>query len=194
MSSMIGMPPLVVPPGAFGEEILFRKDRLPADGGDSCLFHVPSDGTITLSVSGQWLVQPMTFDADLEQIDRDLAAAAAQEEAERAARQAAEAADQERTQAAAKAVADAACVRRRRDLQGEISNRHLLEWLGVGAAAFGAIGAGSVTAQVARGDAEAAPGYLAAALFIGGGVALIVPEHTAVKKAVATRDALVCER
>lgn len=65
VSSMIAIPPMVVPPSSFAEEYVFRKDNLPTDG-DGCLFRVPSSAVVTLSISGKWLVQPMEFEIDLD--------------------------------------------------------------------------------------------------------------------------------
>lgn len=62
-SSMLGMPPTVVPAGAFAEEILFRKDRLPIDS-DGCLIETISKAAVTLSVSGGWVTQALEFRFD----------------------------------------------------------------------------------------------------------------------------------
>lgn len=67
-SSMLGMSPMVVPPGAFAEEVLFRKDRLPADG-DGCLIDPVGKATVTLSVSGGWATQALTFQPDVVAIE-----------------------------------------------------------------------------------------------------------------------------
>lgn len=64
-SSMLGMTPMVVPAGAFAEEMLFRKDRM--DDENRCLIDATGKATVTLSISGDWATQVLEFRPDLEQ-------------------------------------------------------------------------------------------------------------------------------
>lgn len=76
MSSMISIPPLVVPPNAFAKEILFRKDIL----ADGCMLTL---GTLNLnlSVGADYLTQALVVEVDtaakerLAQAERDRIAA-----------------------------------------------------------------------------------------------------------------------
>lgn len=64
MSSMISIPPTVAPPGTYVEESLFRKDDLPGTDSAGCMFSIPSEATVTLSLLGQWFTQSLSFKAD----------------------------------------------------------------------------------------------------------------------------------
>jgi hypothetical protein len=123
MSAMISIPPMVVPPGTFGEALVFRKDRLPADG-NGCLFDVPSEGTLTLSIGSRWLTQRVTFRPDPEAVARQAAMREAAEAALLAERQRADAARATATAAAeASRVAAAAEAERVRAEQERLKRR-----------------------------------------------------------------------
>ena len=72
LSSMINIPPLVVPAKGFAEELVFRKNNLPSDG-DGCLFSGPETATVTLKISENWYTQSIILDYDRDQTTREIA-------------------------------------------------------------------------------------------------------------------------
>ena len=182
-SSMISIPPMVVPPGGFAEEMIFRKDRLTEESG-LCLFDAPSTATITLSISGKWLTQQMDFDIDLDELDRRQELIRLQEEAIAKAQQeiAAQAAERERQRKEAedlrRASELAVCQQKDRSYQRRMDNTEM--WRNriaiAGGATFAVLEASALMYNSRYPQSDTASGLAALGLTAGAGsLSAVIP-------------------
>ena len=154
LSASINIPPMMIPPNSYAQEIVFRKDRLPSSTEVGCLFDTPSTGTVMLAIDQSWYSQKFSFEVDKSALE---AAEKARRDAEYAA-------------------ARAACARKYSALDDRIQKTRTWSYiLGGAGVGLGAIGAISSFSGMAQGEPDSEFGLLPATILIAGGLGAYIP-------------------